>query len=73
MNAVVIFIVGFIIGWSFSIFLNRSKFIGLLRIDVSDPNDNPYLFLELLEEMNVVLRKKYIILKIEFNEVITRE
>lgn len=39
--------IGIMIGWMLGRFIFREPIIGSLRIDKSDPNDEPYLFLEL--------------------------
>ena len=38
--------------------------VGVLRVDHSDFNDSPYLFLELSKELPFVINKKYVILKV---------
>lgn len=42
-----IFIFGFLFGFSISLFISKKKAVGYLRIDYSDPFDKPLLFLEL--------------------------
>ena len=43
----VFFIVGAFVGSVLTVFMTRKRPIGTLRIDRSDPNDQPYMFLEL--------------------------
>ena len=40
-------IIGIIIGYSISLWLRTKGLIGTLRVDHSDPDEAPYLFLEL--------------------------
>lgn len=54
--------IGFISGIIITFIIIRNFFSsGNLRIDLSDPEDGPYLFLELTKELNAVLNKKIVI------------
>lgn len=62
-------IIGFMVGLLCSYIAYRIKSshnepVGDLRIDTSDPNDNPYLFLELSKDLSYVRHKKYVTLKV---------
>ena len=62
---IIAFLVGFSCGFAVSCIKSSHKEpVGDLRIDTSDPDDNPYLFLELSKDLNFVRRKKYITLKV---------
>lgn len=62
---IIAFLAGFLCGFAVScIKSSRKEPVGDLRIDTSDPDDNPYLFLELSKDLNFVRRKKYITLKV---------
>lgn len=62
---IIAFLAGFFCGFAVScIKSSRKEPVGDLRIDTSDPDDNPYLFLELSKDLNFVRRKKYITLKV---------
>lgn len=67
-----IFIVGLVFGWVFTSIWWRKKSIGNLRIDTSDPDDNPYLFLELEHGVGDIRRKKYVTLKVNTISYIPR-
>jgi hypothetical protein len=47
--------------------------VGTLRIDRSDPLDNPYAFLELSKGMDIIISKKYVILKVSAKNFLTRK
>ena len=64
METAIIFIAGVLIGCIFSVVICRLMSVGSLRIDTSDPDDNPYLFLELSKDVDTVSRKKYVVLKV---------
>lgn len=62
---IIAFLAGFSCGFAVScIKSSRKEPVGDLRIDTSDPDDNPYLFLELSKDLNFIRRKKYITLKV---------
>lgn len=67
MEAVVTFIIGILMG-VLSMYLysniNDKDIIGTIRIDKSDPYDNPYLFLELSKSIDVLEKKKQVTLKV---------
>ena len=63
-------LVGILIGFVFRIFMSKSKSVGSLRIDTSDPDDGPYLFLELSKGLVEIYRKKYVMLKVDIQNYI---
>ncbi|MBS6180510.1 MAG: hypothetical protein KH921_06955 [Erysipelotrichaceae bacterium] len=70
MEMIFVFCVGVLTGCIISKIISRTKVIGSLRVDTSDPEDGPYLFLELSKSMDVVAKKKYVILKVNLNSFI---
>lgn len=74
MEIVISFIFGIVIGLLVAHYVFRPKQIGSLRIDRSDPDDGPYLFLE-LEPGGVykLQHSKYILLKVEERDYISRD
>lgn len=70
---VIIFIIGILLGCIISAVIFRVKSIGSLRIDASDPDDKPYLFLELSKEVGAVCRKKYVTLKVNVKNFLPRK
>lgn len=45
------FIIGLIIGFTICLIARRKPSCGVLHIDVSDPDDGPYMFLELSKNL----------------------
>lgn len=71
MGAIIYLLAGLLIGIGVSRFIFREKPIGSLRVDESDPDSGPYLFLELnLNGTEEIYRKKYICLKVELKNYI---
>ena len=66
-------VLGILIGCGLNIILLLSINIGTLRVDSSDPYDNPYLFLELSKSLNSLISKKYVILKVDFKNYISHK
>lgn len=58
-------IVGFILG----ILASKPKTVGFLKVDYSDPDDGPYLFLELKENgLEYIESSDYITLKVSMKD-----
>lgn len=64
-------ILGFILGFTVSTVCK--KYVGTLRIDQSDPNDSPYLFLEMSEDPRRLLNKKRVNLKVNTQNYISQK
>ncbi len=67
-------VVGIIIGIVFGRQVFRRDVIGSLRVDQSDPDSGPYLFLELSHiGANAIYKKKYVVLKVNIKDYISHE
>lgn len=54
-------------------FVSRSFKVGTLRVDRSDPDDEPYMFLELSKNIGDVSNKKYVVLKVSNENYISQK
>ena len=65
---------GFIFGFGLkALLVKRKKPIGTLRLDRSDPNEAPYLFLELERGgMDRIYSDKTVIFKVDLNSYLPR-
>ena len=64
MLEVLLFLLGFMVGIvSFLIYL-MVRSVGTLRVDQSDPTEQPYLFLELDKPVKTVTNKKYALFRV---------
>lgn len=68
------FLTGFIFGFGLkALLVKRKKPIGTLRLDRSDPNEAPYLFLELERGgMDRIYSDKTVIFKVDLNSYLPR-
>lgn len=74
MTAFICILVGFIIGAAISRLIFKEKPVGSLRVDQSDPDGGPYLFLELNRDgTDAIYKKKYICLTVNFKNYISHE
>lgn len=74
MQAVFIFIAGFIIGILATNFIYRKKHVGTLRIDNSDPSDGTYFFLEVDSgKADHIPKQKSILLNVSTKNYIPQE
>ena len=68
--------IGVIIGFLISYFIRKHYTIGNIRIDNSDINDDPYLFLEMDSSnggVRWISKQKYIVLKVLVKDYISHE
>ncbi len=70
MDIVVAVIVGAIVGVLITLSIFSTVSAGNLRVDRSIPEDDPYLFLELTKSVNVVLKRKFVVLKVRVEDFI---
>lgn len=73
MNLIIIFVTGVLVGCVVALSIFRKRSVGSLRIDVSDPDDGPYLFLELSKDLGVMYKKKYVTFKINTKKLTPHE
>lgn len=74
MNLIMVLLIGTSIGLILSRFIFKEKPVGSLRVDQSDPDSGPYLFLELSHEgVDVIYKKKYVVLKVNIQDYISHE
>lgn len=73
MKLFVIFEIGILIGVVLTTIILRLLSVGSLRIDASDPDDNPYLFLELSKDIGEIYKKKYVMMKVNLKSFIPHE
>lgn len=66
-------VIGVLFGFIFAVLLQKRKKIGTLRMDQSDPNEAPYLFLELDPDgMRKINRFKTVVLRVRLENYIPR-
>ena len=66
--------VGFGLGYLCSILTRRTKAVGTLRVDRSDPDEASYLFLELEKDgMNEIHKAKAVKFKVDLNGYLARK
>ena len=62
---IIAFLAGVLIGTIIYAIAVKTASVGTLRIDQSDPEDSPYLFLELDKNLSFIASKKYVIMKVK--------
>lgn len=73
MEVVIAFLIGGIAGAILVRTLVRNKPVGTLRIDRSDPDDGPYLFLELGVGIHHIEHKKQVVLRVNNENYISQK
>lgn len=74
MNLIMVLLIGTSIGLILSRFIFKEKPVGSLRIDQSDPDSGPYLFLELSHKgADAIYKKRYVVLKVNIKDYISHE
>ena len=73
MLEVLLFLLGFMAGIvSFLVYL-IVRSVGTLRVDQSDPTEQPYLFLELDKQVESVINKKYVVFRVNKKNFISQD
>lgn len=74
MSLVIVLVIGMMIGVLLARFIFKEKCIGTIRVDQSDPDSAPYLFLELTNDgWRAIYKKKYVVLKVNLKDYISQE
>lgn len=74
MTVIIAILVGFLIGLLMSRFIFREKPVGSLRVDHSDPDSGPYLFLELDHDgAEAIYKKRYVRLRVDLKNYISQK
>lgn len=71
MEVIIYFCIGIIAGFILHIIFSRIKSIGTIRVDHSDPDSGPYLFLEIKHGgMETMRKKKYVLFEVNLKNYI---
>lgn len=60
-----VFAAGVIVGVMIGLLLVLRLKVGVIRVVVDDPTEDPYLFLELSRDTSNITRKKYVLMKVD--------
>lgn len=60
-----VFAAGVVVGMMIAMLLALRIKVGVIRVVIDDPNENPYLFLELAKDANDIPRRKYVLMKVD--------
>ena len=71
-SLVVMLILGVILGYILNELISRIRSEGTIRVDMSDPYDGPYMFLEISDSIENVGDKDYVTLKVEVSDYISQ-
>lgn len=70
MEIVIWSILMLLVGAAIGRIMTLNKTDGFLIVDRSDPDDGPYLFLELSKQVEAVVSKKYVVLRVKAKDFI---
>lgn len=73
MMEVLLVLLGFVGGMVFFLIYLAARSIGTLRVDQSDPTEQPYLFLELDKPVESVINKKYVLFRVRKKNFISQD
>ncbi len=66
-------LLGIAIGCISTFLIFKFHCVGDLRVDTSDPDDGPYLFLELSTDVHTLMQKKYVLLRVNVKNYISQD
>lgn len=67
LSITIVFIIGILIGSIATNAIYQQARTGTLRVDTSDPEDGPYMFLEIDKGVENITSKRYILLKVDLH------
>lgn len=72
---IICLLVGLLIGALVTclIFRIKKRTIGTLRVDQSDPDDEPYLFLELTSNVDTIKRHKHVTFRVNVENYLSQK
>lgn len=70
---IILVLVGIVLGVIISTVIHKTRSVGTLRIDNSDPTDAPYMFLEIKKGIGDISRKKSVVFKVNREDYIPHE
>ena len=73
MMEVLLVLLGFVGGMVFLLICLTARSIGTLRVDQSDPTEQPYLFLELDKPVESVINEKYVLFRVVKKNFISQD
>ena len=73
MIEVLLVLLGFVGGMTVFLICLTTRSIGTLRVDQSDPTEQPYLFLELDKPVESVINKKYVVFRVNKKNFISQD
>lgn len=73
MELIIVGLIALAAGVLIGMALRRQRPIGDLRVDHSDPDGGPYLFLELDTDVSAIMRKKHVMLRVKVADFIPHE
>lgn len=74
MAIVIAVLIGILVGIFMSRFIFKEKSVGSLRVDQSDPDSGPYLFLELNRDgTEAIYKKRYVRLRVDLKNYISHK
>ena len=66
-------VIGYALSWLIVRWHDKKLCVGTLRVDRSDPDEAPYLFLELEQDgMTKIHQNKTVLFKVDLNSYLTR-
>ena len=73
MLLLIMLLLGIGLGYSILMLKVKKQSAGTLRIDHSDPDEAPYLFLESTKEVNWLYKQKYVVFKVNVKDYVTQK
>ena len=71
--AVIYIVIGILIGVLLTVLIFRKNTVGTLQVDTSDPDGPPLMFAKLSKSVGDIMHKKYVIMRVKVEDLISQK
>lgn len=73
MDRLIVLMIGILLGMAIYAYAHKTTPAGVLRVDRSDPSDEPYLWLELTRPVDTLRDKEIVTMQVKHENFVSRD